>query len=277
MPKDLLCIVGAGATPSPALAQGVAVAKAYDMPCQFVAMVPGPPKLANLLGAQFVDDLLTEAKAKASDDAVQVNARIAGELQTRGISAEIASETRPLAEAAAAIETLARTYDLTVLDRVETFADVSAAVFETVLFGTGRPVLVAVPGHHPERFKRALLAWDGSVHATRALAACLALFPDLKEIVILTVVGEKDLHDLVPGAAIAAHIRRHGLQTAVACIDQNPADGDAGEGILKFAKARQADLIVMGGYGHSRLRELVLGGVTAFLSRKSDVPLLLVH
>lgn len=277
MPKDLLCIVGAGERPSPALTQGLALASGYRVPCQFVAVVPGPPKVTNIFGVEFVENLINQASAKASGDAVQVSANIAEKVREKGIEAGISTESRSLAEAAAAIEKMARTHDLTVIERPESFVDVSAAIFETVLFGTGRPVLAAVPGRDPERFNRVLFAWDGSIHATRALSAALALFPDLQEVIVLTVVGEKDLDELVPGSDIAAHIRRHGAKATVACIDLDPPDGDAGAGILKFAKAKEADLIVMGGYGHSRFRELVLGGVTEFLSRKSDVPLLLVH
>lgn len=277
MPKDLLCVVGAGERPSHALAQGLALASDYRASCQFVALVPGPPKLANIFGAQFVDDLISQANGRASKDAVAVSASIAEQAKGRGIEAAISTETRSLAEAAAAIEKSARCYDLTVIDRPESFVDVSAAIFETVLFGSGRPVLVAVPGRNPARIKRVLLAWDGSAHAVRALAAALALFPGLEEVIVLTVVGEKNLDELVPGSDIAAHIRRHAVKTAVACIDLDPPAEDAGAGILKFAKAKQAELIVMGGYGHSRFRELVLGGVTEYLSRKSDVPLLLVH
>lgn len=277
MPKDLLCVVGAGERPSQALAQGVALAAGYQASCRFVALVPGPPKLANIFGAQFVDDLISQATARASADAVTVSTSIAEQARRKGIEAGVSAETRSLAEAAAAIEKTARSYDLTVIERPESFVDVSAAIFETVLFGSGRPVLVAVPGRNPERFRRVLLAWDGSAHATRAMAAALALFQELEEVIILTVVGEKNLDELVPGSDIAAHIRRHGVKATVACVDLAPPAEDAGAGILKFAKAKQPDLIVMGGYGHSRFRELVLGGVTEFLSRKSDVPLLLVH
>lgn len=198
MPKDLLCVVGAGERPSHALAQGLALASDYRASCQFVALVPGPPKLANIFGAQFVDDLISQANARASKDAVAVSASIAEQAKGRGIEAAISTETRSLAEAAAAIEKSARSYDLTIIDRSESFVDVSAAIFETVLFGSGRPVLVAVPGRNPARFKRVLLAWDGSAHATRAMAAALALFPGLEEVIVLTVVGEKIWMNLSP-------------------------------------------------------------------------------
>jgi len=277
MPKDFLCLVTAhGRERSAALTQGIALGSAYKSFSQFVAVVLGPPRLSNVFRKQFVDELIGQAEAKAAKDSRELAAQIVETAKKHAVDAKVMIEQRSLPEAAAAIEQLALNYDLTIVDRPDSFADAQSALFETVLFASGRPVLAAVGSHIPQRFRRALLAWDGSVHATRAISAALSLFPDIGEIVILTVVGEKDL-ELVPGAEIAAHIRRHGIATKVACIDFDPPDGDAGAGIAKFAKTKGCDLIVMGGYGHSRYRELILGGVTEHLSRKSDLPLLLVH
>jgi nucleotide-binding universal stress UspA family protein len=103
------------------------------------------------------------------------------------------------------------------------------------------------------------------------------LFPDLTEVFVLTVLREKNLDDAVPAEEIASHIRRHGIQASATCIDLEPFENNAGPAIANFAKAKSVDLLVMGGYGRSRLRELLLGGVTEYLSRDANVPLLLIH
>lgn len=277
MLRDLLCIVGTVEEGSAALAQGLALSAGYDLAPQFVAAVPGPPPVVNIFGSDLVTKLISEAKTQAAESAEEVSERIVSQSRRLGKEPNVIRESRSLAEAAAKIENLARSYDLTVVERPQSFESVSSAIFETVLFQSGRPVLIAVPGNAPERFKRAALAWDGSVHATRALAATISLFPDLQEIFVLTVLGEKSLDDLVPGADIAAHIRRHGIEATVACVDFDQFAENAGPGIANFAKAKNVDLVAMGGYGHSRLRQFLLGGVTEYLSRHANVPLMLAH
>lgn len=278
MLKDLLCIVEEGKKPSSALSQAIALSKGYNISPQYVAAVPGPPPLANLLGSDYVDELILKAKTEAASVAHKLGSQISEFARLNGYDAHVAEDSRPLVELSLDIANKARSYDITVIQRPETHLHVSSALVESVLFGSGRPVLLSPPQHQPvERFRKAVLAWDGSPSSARAVGAAIALFPDLKEVFVFTVVGEKNLDDLVPGADIAAHIRRHGIQTTVACIDLESRDGNAGPAIARFAKDHGVDLLVMGGYGHSRLREFVLGGVTEYLSKETPVPLLLVH
>lgn len=277
MLKDLLVVVSAAEDEPASLAQAIALSAGYNIAPVYVAVVPGPPPLANILGADIVDSLVHEAKMRAAKGAEQLRNRISAAVLERRKDVNIVKESRSLAEAVANIENLARSRDLTILERPQSFASESSAIFEAVLFSSGRPVLLAVPGRASARFERAVFAWDGSIHATRALATMISLFPDLKEVLILTVLHEKNLDDSASGAEIAAHIRRHGIQATVNCIDLDQFAENAGLTIASFAKARNVDLIVMGGYGHSRLREFLLGGVTEYLSRHSEVPLLLMH
>jgi nucleotide-binding universal stress UspA family protein len=278
MLKDILCVVEAGEKTSAALLQGLAMARGYGVYAEFVAAVPGPPPVANIFGTDLVEVLINKAKAEVADTALKVSSQVIELARQQGHDPKVTQESRSLVEIAAAIEVAARTYDVTLIERPDSILDSSSAIFETVLFGSGRPVLLASPSSKPiEHFESVVLAWDGSAPATRAIASALSLFPDLKEIFILTVLGEKDMDELVPGAGIAAHIRRHGIQTTVACVDFDQFDENAGPAIAKHAKAQNADLIIMGGYGHSRLREFILGGVTDYLSKETPVPLLLAH
>ncbi len=184
--------------------------------------------------------------------------------------------TRPFTELVAEIRLRSRCYDLTVLDRPEGAMEHKEALFEEVLFNSGRPVLVASPAKPAiERIGTMLVAWDGSIHATRALASALGLFPEIAKAHVVVVTGEKSLADSVPGTAIKAHLRRHGIETMVHNV---PVDQD-GAAVTIDSQAQElgADLIVMGGFGRSRFREFVLGGVTRELSRKARTPVLFNH
>ena len=185
-----------------------------------------------------------------------------------GSSKEVSS----LAEIAAAIEQTARCHDLPLMDRPDDFLDSAAGIFETVLFGFGRPVMLATSLKNPvELFKTAALSWDGSANAERALASAIALFPDLEQIFVLTVVGEKDLSNLVPGAEIAAHVRSHGIEVTVDCVDASETKSHAGVTLAGRM------LICSYGYRHSQLREFILGGVTEYHTQTMVVPLHLAH
>jgi nucleotide-binding universal stress UspA family protein len=278
MLKDFLCVVEAGERPSAAIAQALALSIAYNIAPQFIAAVPGPPPLANIFGTDLVETLIQKAKADAAETAEAVCRQIEGFSRRYGIDPKVIKDSRPLPESANAIQNLARSHDFTLIERPDSFVSASSAIFEAVLFGSGTPVLLAPPDAKPaERFKRVVLAWDGSANATRAVAAAISLFADLKEIYVLTIVGEKNLEEPIPGAEIAAHIRRHGIQATAACVDLDVGDENAGPAILNFARTNGVDAVVMGAYGHSRLKQLILGGVTEHLSREATVPLFLMH
>jgi nucleotide-binding universal stress UspA family protein len=154
----------------------------------------------------------------------------------------------------------------------------AAAVIEAALFSSGRPVLV-VP--HAGRFadvgRRAVIGWNARREATRALHDALPLLADGGFATVLTVDAEPgtDGHRGQPGADIARHLERHGLRTAV----ENATSGglDAADLMLNHAAESAADLLVIGAYGHSRLRELVLGGVTRSILRQMTLPVLMSH
>jgi nucleotide-binding universal stress UspA family protein len=278
MLRDLLCVVNADDKESPALIQALALNSGYGISPAFIAAAPGAPHVSNAFGLGVVQDLVGAANESAATLTRQIENKILSAAKVQGFEPVVRKEVSSLAEIATSIEQSARCHDLTLMDRPDDFLDPVAGIFETVLFGSGRPVMLATPAKNPvQLFRTAALAWDGSGNAARALASATALFPDLEQIFVLTVVGEKDLSNLVPGAEIAAHIRRHGIEVTVACVDASETKGHAGVAIQEYASRKNADLLVMGGYRHSRLREFVLGGVTEYLTQTTVVPLLLAH
>lgn len=277
MLRDLLCVVQANEEPSAALNQALAFHTGYGVQPTFIAMAPGVPAISNVLGMDFVQGLVAEANNKAAELTNGIEAKVLYAGQQQGFTPTICKQTETLAEISVSVEKSARCFDLTVIDRPDDLLDPASAIFETVLFGSGRPILIATPAKNPaERIRTAVLAWDGSSNAARALASAFALFPDLEIIHVFTAVAENDTN-LVPGAVIAAHIRKHNIEVSVACADVRQEDSHPGTLIAEYAGRKNADLIIMGGYGHSRFREFILGGVTEYLSKAAPVPLLLSH
>ncbi len=176
----------------------------------------------------------------------------------------------------------ARYADLTVLgqpNEEEPYKGPSAdAVLVSVMMSSGRPVL-AIPyaGRFEQVGDRVLVAWNASRELTRAINDALPL---LKHATMVTVLAVNPKHGIeghgdVPAADIALHLARHGVKAEAAhTIAKDISEGDA---LLSYAADLGVDLIVSGGYGHSRAREMVFGGVTRTLLQEMTVPMLLSH
>jgi nucleotide-binding universal stress UspA family protein len=146
---------------------------------------------------------------------------------------------------------------------------------DDLIVQTGRPVLVVPKQHRPFDFRCALVAWKETREARRALADALPLVIEMDQVVLLEI-AEAGEHDRAEAGLerLVRWLDRHGVK-AVPRVSV-PAGRDA-DRILAVADEVGADLIVAGAYGHSRLRERVLGGVTHDLLRGSDRCLLLSH
>lgn len=148
------------------------------------------------------------------------------------------------------------------------------------LFDTGRPVLIIPPTHDgiTREFKDKIvaLAWNGSLQSARALYNAIPLLGRAEKLYILTVEKHGHAHDRASEAALMDYLRVHGIAPQGILV----ADGNyrsTGEALLLRARELGADLLVMGAYGHSMFREMVLGGVTEHMLQKSDLPVLLSH
>ncbi|MCS6892110.1 MAG: universal stress protein, partial [Rhodovarius sp.] len=142
------------------------------------------------------------------------------------------------------------------------------AVVEQALFASGRPVMVApFAGGPAEAGKRVLIGWNASREAARAVHDALPLLLRAEAVTVFAANPEQGIsgHGDVPGADIARHLARHGVKVEVRQAFSDELS--PGEMMLNLASDLGVDLIVMGGYGHSRWRELVLGGVTRTMLR----------
>jgi nucleotide-binding universal stress UspA family protein len=149
-------------------------------------------------------------------------------------------------------------------------------VDEGVLFESGRPVIfVPFIQRTALALGRVMLCWDGSRAAARAVADAMPLLHKAKTVEIVIVGDWPSASDEMPGADLGQHLARHGLTVEVKRLTS--PDIDVVSALLSYAADSDADLMVMGGYGHSRLREFVLGGVTRGLLEAMTVPVLMSH
>lgn len=152
------------------------------------------------------------------------------------------------------------------------------ALVEETLMSLGRPAVVVPYIGAPEGFgRRVLLAWDAGREAARAASDALPLLRKAEVVRILCVNPKKGIgaHGEEPGADIALSLARHGVKAeAQHVVDR---ELDIADVLLSRAADQDADLMVLGAYGHSRIRELVLGGVTHSLLRQMTLPLLMAH
>ena len=147
---------------------------------------------------------------------------------------------------------------------------------ETFAMGSGRPVLI-VPryGKFPKLGERVLVAWSRTRESTRALHDALPILTRAKSVTVLEVNPEPGEAPRIAGADIALHLSRHGVKSEAASFAAS--DIDVGDALLSRCADLGADMIVMGAYGHSRLREFAFGGVTLHILRHMTVPVLMSH
>lgn len=152
------------------------------------------------------------------------------------------------------------------------------ALISNVLLSSGRPTLVVPRSDAPATLgERVLIAWDGGREAARAIGDALPLLERAQRVDVIAVDdgGEPAVDDRLAGARLRAWLGRHGV--AVDLVREPAHDIGVGERLIARAADLGSDLLVMGGYGHARMRELVLGGATRSVLRAMTVPVLMAH
>lgn len=172
---------------------------------------------------------------------------------------------------------MSRLYDLNIVAQPDR-SNPSQTDFlsETVLFGSGRPMLM-VPyiTHAPIKTDRVLICWDGGIPATRAVHDALPFLRKATTIDVIAINENENAAGEASSAGLIAHLARRDL---TATPYRLTADGpNIHNAILSLAADNNTDLIVMGGYGHSKLREFILGGTTRGIFESLTVPALISH
>jgi nucleotide-binding universal stress UspA family protein len=227
------------------------------------------------LGGIPVDliELQREENSKAANDAIS---RFDAGVKKAGISAETRILDATFGGAATLFAQIARRFDLAVVGQAQREGGASdELIIEGALFESGRP-LVVVPYIQKRgmTLDRVLACWDGSRTAARAIGDAMPFLERAKAVDIV-IVAEERKSDEITGANMSEHLARHGVRASVKRI----AKGDLAieDVLLSYAADSGADFMVMGGYGHSRLREFILGGVTRGILASMTVPVLMSH
>lgn len=267
------------ATPDRAIRSGVALARRLGGALTFLTVRVDLPQLHNalanaLLKLDRISDM-EQARSAANAELEAACARIAGEVFDKPLSTEVV--TAELYEEAEVVARAARTRDLT-LTPIGPAVLADRDLAETILFGSGRPVVIypetadITPG---DGFARVAIAWDGSRAAARAVADALPILIQAGEVRIFTALGDKPQAVKGTAAELQRHLRRHGVD---AVIDERlDHDRAIGGRLAEYVAEVEPQLLVMGAYGHARLREFVLGGATEAVLEAPPCPVLLSH
>jgi nucleotide-binding universal stress UspA family protein len=283
--RDILVVLDGSARSDVVLGVAMGLARRHDAHltgcCPLEALMPANlgfalgayPALTSLQGAANLleEDALAQAAAIGAGFGEQLKRNeLRGDWQVdRGVVGE-------------AVARRARAADLVVLGQADPDHRLPPAarnMIEDTLMNSGRPLLV-VPfaGRFDTIGTNVLIGWNDTREAARAAHDALLLIEPNASVTVLTVErGKAGMEpEEVPGAQIAEHLARHGLNVSAArtATDGSIADADA---LLSYASDSGTDLLVVGGYGHSRVRELVLGGVSRGLLQHITVPLLISH
>jgi nucleotide-binding universal stress UspA family protein len=235
-----------------------------------LAHLPEAPGAELYVAGNLWTKLIEDSRVAAAADLTEIKARAA----RLHVDMEVRQAEVVLGTVASTVTGHALHADLTLMQRPED--EVALAAFEAALFGSGRPILLVPPRWRARALgKRIMVAWKSKPEAARALADAAPFLHDADEVVIVTVDAKPNGYGAGPGRDIARHLARKGLD-----VQLRNADGlgrSPEEALIAEARHMDADLIVMGGYGQSRLREFVFGGVTRALTRTSPLPLFLSH
>lgn len=254
----------------------ITVARTFDAHLVGVAFagtnIPAPIMLEDFsvgLPPDVVADLIAENKEVARNAIERFEAAVKGSL--------LSVEHR-LIEAPDSFSEIARRYDLSVVMQSDIEGGVNNDILiEATLFGSGRPVIV-VPYIQKEGMilDRIVCCWDGSRAAARAINDALPLLQKARAVDLLIVANEKTGNAReIRGVEIGSHLARHSIKVEIVILPA--ADIDVANAILSRVADCSASMIVMGGYGHSRLREFILGGATRGVLTTMTVPVFISH
>jgi nucleotide-binding universal stress UspA family protein len=233
------------------------------------------------LSGAMIEEMMSATEKESSDRAHAVRAmfdRFVSEHQVRvteprpGLSGASASFAAITGREEDLVAQQARLADLTVVPHPEAGEDVSSSdALHAVLFDSGRPVLIAPRVAPSEIGRRICVAWNGTAESAAAVLGVLDWLKRAEAVRILTAEGYQRRGPAAP--ELAAYLAMHNVHADVATF--NPVERDVGKGLLAACSHFAADMMAMGAYSHSRLRQLILGGVTRSVLENSTLPVMM--
>ena len=277
MIKDIIVNLEHKIARDPARDFAISIAETFDTHVVGIAFgyAPGLPGYAML---EIPPDIMAQMIAESEKVALAAIERFEAAAKRSLVSAEHRLLKSIGADAPLLLSTLARRFDLSVFMQSEPDGVDNDDMIETSLFESGRPLIV-VPYIHKEglNLDHMVCCWDGSRAAARAINDALPLLVKAMTVDLLIVLNEKTTSagNEIRGAEIAKHLARHDVKVQIVTV---PApDIDVTNAILSYVADVSGTLIVMGGYGHARLREVILGGVTRDMLKTMTVPVFMSH
>lgn len=279
--KDILLQMSSYPEPTPTavIEQAVDFARTQRAHLTGLTFTIEIPRVGNALANMLLDipGMIAAEQKKSIDNARNLAGLFGSIAMNRDVAHEHTIESCMSSQLGAVVADHARVHDITILP-VGEHLGLQHYVAECVIFGSGRPTLIL-----PEIPKRigALypdvvgVAWDFSRPAARAVADALPILRRAKTVRVVTITHEKAIDTRRSSAELAKNLSYHGIEAVME--EENAAGRAIGQALDEWAAAHQIDLLVMGAYGHSRLRDFILGGATKTVISNPKLPVLLSH
>ncbi len=260
--------------PSSALSYGISLARQANAHATIQAS-----SLKVVMGSAFVSSvakgLVNDHNRRLRQLAEEWAERARGDASAAGVTCSIETPHLAYGDLINSFVTQARVHDVSVLDAETATINADRGLIEALVFNSGRPVIVVPPEFDEFRCQRIIIAWDAGARAARAVSDALPLLKTAESVEIISVGNEQDLESQIPGAELAPHLARHGVNVSVKNLVVR--EGGIAGTLQEQAIMTNADMIVMGAFNRSLLREWILGGVTQSFLQKSKVPLFMSY
>jgi len=238
------------------------------------------PTIPPMIMGEVPGSLLESQRERAIESAQAAAKKFTDAANAAGIQSAVRIVNCTEAAAGPTLAVHGRTADMVIVGQEEpddTLA-IRELLIESALFESGRATLVVpyIGGPEDAKLEHIMVGWDGRREASRAANEALSLLAEAKDVEVV-IVGDDapSAHGGEPGADLALHLARHGLDVNVKRIGS--AGIDIANALLSHAADAETDLMVMGGYGHSRFREFIFGGTTNSILSSMTVPVLMAH
>jgi len=277
--KDLLVLIDPSEASLRRFDFALALADSHDAHLTALLLVP-EPYIPAAVGVNIPANVLEQQRAQAVEEARALIERYDSRAGRFGRPVEFRHEIAPVDRLPPILTRHARHADLAIVGQPDPEAEAvdQDLLVEAAFMHSGRPAIV-VPYIGPREAppKTVMCCWDGSREAARAINDAIPVMDRAERVLVVTVDAEKLGGRVGPiaGADMAVHLAHHGIEVDVRNVESGGLD--VPDVLLSLAADESVDLMVMGGYGHSRLREIVFGGVTQHVLEHMTVPVLFAH
>lgn len=276
MYKDLLVEVDNSSSALGRIDYAVQLSRRFDAHLTGLYLIPAflPPAV---VGVYMTSEMEDQIQAGESERAEEALANFKKAVEGSDIAFEARTDRGPHHDHARMLSLHGRYADLTIVGQPDPNKEGSVLDPGDVVMAAGAPILV-VPyvGAPATSAERVMVAWNASRESARAVRDAMPLLEKAKSVDVVCFKPKSTSgHGDLPGADIGLHLSRHGIEVDVQILEGESID--VGNALLSHIADRGSDFLVMGGYGHSRLREAVLGGATRTILESMTVPVFMAH